>query len=693
MNRKVILTILDGRGLADAGQEHKSAIHLAKTPNFDKYRKQYPHSTLKTFWEHVGLPDGQMGNSEVGHMSIWSGRVIYQDLVKITKMMREWSFENIQVLQDIIKQAKETNEPVHIVGLLSDGWVHSHIWHILWLIDILDKNWIQSLVHAITDGRDVDPKSGIKYISELLEYIKGKNAKLVDVIGRYYAMDRDNRRERVKLATDLYTRWIGRVTNDIIAEMQKNYDKWVTDEFIKPIIYTPDFVQNDWNFDIIETERLTIKPVTIDDVDDIYNGASEEISEYFNMNLKTTRENTEKFVKDSIEKMKGKTDMIYIVKNKEDNKFVWTFWLHALETKRVTIWLRITKEQHGLWYWYEFCNAIKNRVFENLNEETYIRYEVYAENTWSVKLIEKLWWVLKSTQKENNWKNNDLTLRTYYIYNPNKSENTSDINIKNWSIAIMTNFRTDRGRELVDALTQYNHPENDIYKIDGLTVVTMTNYDDKFVGTKVLLPRDNITETLGELISKANKQQIRIAETEKYPHVTFFFSGGQESEFPGEKRILVNSPKVATYDMQPEMSAPEITAKILPELKANWPDFVALNFANTDMVGHTGDLSAAIHAAETVDACLWQIVDTALAHDYDIIVIADHGNADTMFNDDKSPNTAHTVNLVPCIYISKDLSATPFGILKDGKLADIAPTILHLMWIDKPESMDWVSLL
>lgn len=511
MNRKVILTILDGRGLADAGQEHKSAIHLAKTPNFDKYRKQYPHSTLKTFWEYVGLPDGQMGNSEVGHMSIWSGRVIYQDLVKITKMMREWSFENIQVLQDIIKQAKETNEPVHIVGLLSDGWVHSHIWHILWLIDILDKNWIQSLVHAITDGRDVDPKSGIKYISELLEYIKGKNAKLVDVIGRYYAMDRDNRRERVKLATDLYTKGIWEEINDIISYISNQYENWVTDEFLKPIII--------------------------------------------------------------------------------------------------------------------------------------------------------------------------------------KSENTSDINIWSNSIAIMTNFRTDRGRELVDALTQYDHPENDIYKINGLTVVTMTNYDDKFVGTKVLLPRDNITETLGELISKANKQQIRIAETEKYPHVTFFFSGGQEAEFPGEKRILVNSPKVATYDMQPEMSAPEITAKILPELTANWPDFVALNFANTDMVGHTGDLSAAIHAAETVDTCLWQIVDTALAHDYDIIVIADHGNADTMFNDDKSPNTAHTVNLVPCIYLSKDLSTTPFGTLKDGKLADIAPTILHLMWIDKPESMDGISLL
>ncbi len=679
MSRKVILMILDGWWIAEEGQEHKSAIHLAKTTNFDKYWKIYPHSTLKTFGEHVGLPDGQMWNSEVGHMSIWSGRIIYQDLVKIGKMMHEWSFENIPTMQEIIAQAKAENKPVHIVWLLSDGWVHSHIDHIKWMIDILDRNNIKSLVHAITDGRDVDPKSGIKYISDLLDFMKGKNAQLVDVIGRYYAMDRDNRRERVKLATDLYTRWVGKCTNDILAEMQKNYDAWITDEFIKPIIYTPNFVQKDLDI---------LKHITFNDEDNILTIKFDnffEVDECIWLKL-----------------------WIYTI---NDNDKKWEIHINNIQSPNPVInkkilksWNKETKTdplQNKFWYdnssenikkLHKLLKKVYNYLFSYTNIHT-LRLEDYDRDLFSE-------WNYKGSIIKNEFPGQKWF---YYIYNPNQSDNTDNIHksseifsnnlLKSNSIVIMTNFRTDRGRELVDALCQHDHIDNDIYKLNSLTMVTMTNYDDKFTNIKVLLPRDNITETLGELISKANKKQIRIAETEKYPHVTFFFSWGQEAEFIGEKRILVNSPKVATYDMQPEMSAPEITAKILPELEANWPDFVVLNFANTDMVGHTGNMSAAIKASETVDNCLWEIVNTALANDYDIIVIADHGNADIMTNDNQSPNTAHTVNLVPCIYISKDLSTAPFGTLKNGKLADIAPTILQLMEIEKPASMDGVSLL
>lgn len=704
MNRKAILVILDGRGLANPWQEHKSAIHLAQTPNFDKYWSSYPYSTLKTFGEHVGLPDGQMWNSEVGHMSIGSGRVIYQDLVKISKMLREWSFEDIQVFQDLISQAKSENKWIHLIGLLSDGWVHSHIDHLFWLIELLDKNWVTAYIHAITDWRDVDPKSWIIYIQKLLDFIKGKNAKLIDVIGRYYAMDRDNRRERVKLATDLYTRWVGKTTNDIIAEMQKNYDKWITDEFIKPIIYTPDFTQKDWIFNTIETERLTIKPVSEEDIQDIFDWASEEISEYLARNIKESFEDSANFVKKCIEQKTNKTDLVLVVREKTTNQFVWLGSIHNINKLNPFYGLRVSQNQQSKWFATEYTKAILDRAFINLDSKTYITYEAYEPNTASKNIANKIWAKLITTQEAKSRKHEKLLTNIYYIYNPNQlaahepawpvgraagSENTPDINIKNWSIAIVTNFRTDRGRELVDALCQNDHLDFDIKKIDNLTIATMTNYDDKFQNVKVLLPRDNLTETLGEVIAKAWKNQIRIAETEKYPHVTFFFSGGQEQEFPNEKRILVPSPKVATYDLQPEMSAREITNSILPEISSEWPDFICLNFANTDMVWHTGDIQAAMKSAETVDDCLWQIVDTALAHSYDLIIIADHGNADIMYNDDKSPNTAHTTNLVPCIYISNNPITNQ---IKDWKLADIAPSFLELLNIPKPSSMDWESL-
>jgi 2,3-bisphosphoglycerate-independent phosphoglycerate mutase len=506
MDKKVILIILDGWGIAT--NPSVSAIDKAKTPFVDSLYKKYPHSKLQASGLAVGLPAGQMGNSEVGHMNIGAGRVVYQDLVRINKAVEEKTLGKEPALQDALKYAKNNNKKVHLIGLLSDGGVHSHIEHLKGLLSIAKENGTtQVFVHAFTDGRDTDPKGGIDYIKDLEAHMKKTTGTLVSVVGRYYAMDRDNRWERVKLAYDLMVKGAGQKTKDIDKAILESYGAGVTDEFIKPLV----------------------------------------------------------------------------------------------------------------------------RVDENGNP---------------LAVIEK------------------------------------------GDVVICYNFRTDRGREITQALTQKDFPEQDMHKLD-LYYLTMTNYDDTFHNVKVIFDKDNLTNTLGEVLEKAGKKQIRIAETEKYPHVTFFFSGGREEPFKEEKRLLCPSPKVATYDLKPEMSANDIKDKIIPELKAHWPDFVVLNFANPDMVGHTGVFEAAVKAVETVDKCAEAVVTEALNNGYTSIIIADHGNADMMINEDGTPNTAHTTNLVPCILVDKDYQKP----IKDGKLGDLSPTILELMGIPKPKEMTGTSLL
>lgn len=501
--QKVWLIILDGRGLAE--DTSRSAIAQAHTPNFDRLWNTYPHTTLTTFGEQVGLPEWQMGNSEVWHMNIGAWRVVYQDLVKIGKSMREWDFEYNEILQAAIAQAKSESKPIHLVWLVSDGGVHSHIDHLEYLIDVCHKHGVSTVVHAITDGRDVGPQTGISFITRLQEFCQTRDSHIQSIIGRYYAMDRDNRRERVAKAYDLMVKGVWTPFADPVAALQASYDAGIYDEFVEPILMSHN-----------------------------------------------------------------------------DNQY-----------------------------------------------------------------------------------------------------------IVDGSIVIVTNFRTDRGRELVAALNQSDHDEQGMKALD-LTMITMTNYDDSFHDVQVLAPRQNLTMTLGEVLSLAGKTQLRIAETEKYPHVTFFFSWGQETEFAGEHRIVIPSPKVATYDLQPEMSAPAVTQSAIDHITTHQPDFIALNWANTDMVWHTGMISAAMVAAEAVDAGLWQLVDATLPLWYIWIIIADHGNADIMSNEDGSPHTAHTLNPVPCIIASQECMNID---LPEGKLADIAPTILTLMWVDKPSEMDGVSLI
>ncbi|WP_054852709.1 2,3-bisphosphoglycerate-independent phosphoglycerate mutase [Olleya sp. ITB9] len=505
MNKKVILMILDGWGKSP--DPKVSAIDNANTPFIDSLYTNYPNAQLRTDGLHVGLPEGQMGNSEVGHMNLGAGRIVYQDLAKINLAIDNNTLAQEQVLQDAFNYAKAENKNIHFLGLLSDGGVHSHINHLKGLITATEASGIKNAyVHAFTDGRDVDPKSGKGFVEDLEDFTKNKHTKLASLTGRYYAMDRDNRWERIKLAYDALVNGTGELSDNLSQSIQKQYDGDVTDEFIKPIIKT----------------NLEGQPLT--------------------------------------------------------------------------------------------------------------------------------------TIKEDD-------------------------------VVIFFNFRTDRGRELTDALYQNDHHEQNMHKLN-LYYVTMTNYGDAFTGIKVIFDKDNITETLGEVLEKNNKTQIRIAETEKYPHVTFFFSGGQEAPFKGESRILKNSPKVATYDLKPEMSAFELTDALVPELENETADFVCLNFANGDMVGHTGSMSAAIQACEVVDKCVNQVVTTALAHDYTTLLIADHGNCETMINPDGSPNTAHTTNPVPLILIDKDLKT-----IKDGVLGDMAPTILKLMGVDQPEAMTCNSLI
>jgi 2,3-bisphosphoglycerate-independent phosphoglycerate mutase len=500
MNKKVLLMILDGWGIAK--KKEVSAIDKANTPFVKSLYSKYPNSRLEASGLAVGLPAGQMGNSEVGHMNIGAGRIVYQDLVRVNKAIEEKEIDANPVLNDAFAYALKNRKSVHYIGLLSDGGVHSHIDHLKGLISIAHEKGVRDLfIHAFTDGRDTDPKGGLAYIRELVDHMKKTGGQLASIIGRYYAMDRDKRWERVKLAYDLLVNGVGQATTDPFTAIRQSYDNNVTDEFIKPIVLTT-------------ADRKPIATIAEGDV------------------------------------------------------------------------------------------------------------------------------------------------------------------------VICFNFRTDRGRQITQALTQQDFPEAGM-KMLPLYYVTLTNYDDSFRDVKVIFDKDNLEKTLGEVVSEAGKKQIRIAETEKYPHVTFFFSGGRETVFPGESRILCPSPKVATYDLAPEMSARDIRDKIIPELNKKEVDFICLNFANPDMVGHTGVFEAAVKACETVDQCAEKVTEAALANGYATIIIADHGNADMMINDDGTPNTAHTTNLVPCILVDNDFKPK----MKDGKLGDLAPTILTLMGVPVPHEM------
>lgn len=506
-DQRIMLIILDGWGL---GQKPEAdAIQQADTPYFDKLMAQRPNGVLTTYGESVGLPPGQMGNSEVGHLNIGAGRIVYQELARINQAIRDRDLHQKQALVDALAYAREEGKAVHIMGLVSDGGVHSHIDHLLALCDIADEQGNEHVyVHAFTDGRDCDPKSGKGFLEDLLEHIADQPATLASVIGRYYAMDRDKRWERTKKAYDLMVHGTGENTTDALSAVQRRYDQGETDEFLKPM-------------------------------------------------------------------------------------------------------------------------------------------------------------VLVDEQGEPR------------------------ATIKEGDVLICFNFRTDRPRQISVVLTQRDMPEYDMHKL-SLRYLTMTRYDETFEDVEVLFRKKDLSNTLGEVLAKAGKTQLRIAETEKYAHVTFFFNGGREREFDGERRIVINSPKVDTYDMQPEMSAPEVTDAVIADIRDNRPDFICLNYANADMVGHTGVMAAAKKAAKTVDTCLKKIMDVALDHGYESIVIADHGNSDYLINEDGSPNTAHTKNPVPIIFVSKD---RPNLQVVDGKLGDIAPTILHLMDMDTPDEMDGTILI
>lgn len=498
---KAILIILDGWGKSP--NPTVSAIAQAKTPFVDSLYKTYPNSNLITFGEEVGLPDGQMGNSEVGHLNIGAGRIVYQALARINKAIRERTLHSNKTLLDALGYAKSQNKNVHLFGLVSDGGVHSHINHLKALCDIVDEQGIQqTYIHAFMDGRDTAPKGGLGYLTDVENHITDKNIEIASIIGRYYAMDRDKRWERIKLAYDLLVDGKGTATQNVLEAIQTSYDNDITDEFIKPI-----------------------------------------------------------------------------VKVNADGKAVG--------------------------------------------------------------------------------------------------------NLEAGDVVIFYNFRTDRPREITEVLTQTDMPEYGM-KTLPLHFVTMTNYNDAFENMHVLFEKEDVTETIGEILAKAGKTQLRIAETEKYPHVTFFFNGGQETAFENEKRIIVPSPKVATYDLQPEMSAAGITDAVIKEVENNQPDFICVNYANADMVGHTGDFQAAVKAAETVDSELVKMFEVLEKYNYAAVVIADHGNSDTMVNPDGSPHTAHTKNLVPCFLVGKNANGIQ---LKDGKLADVAPTILKIMGVEAPAAM------
>ncbi len=496
MNKKVLLMILDGWG--NGKHDRSNVIYTAGAPNMDRLEKEYPTSELLTSGENVGLPDGQMGNSEVGHLNIGAGRVVYQDLVKINRACRDNSILQNPEIIAAYKNAKDSGKQIHFMGLVSNGGVHSSEEHLYKLCDIAKEYGLtgKTFVHCFMDGRDTDPKSGKGFIEQLQNHMKGSCGEIASIIGRYYAMDRDKRWERVKEGYELLVNGVGTPATDAVQAMQKSYDEGVTDEFIKPIV----------------------------------------------------------------------------------------------------------------------CANGKGRI--------------QAGDT-----------------------------------------------------VIFFNYRNDRAKELTIVLTQQDMPDFGM-KTLPLYYCTMTPYDDKFKGLHILFDKDNVQNTLGEVVANAGKAQLRIAETEKYAHVTFFFSGGREENFPKEDRILINSPKVATYDLQPEMSAPQVKEALIAELNKKKYDFIALNFANGDMVGHTGIYEAIEKAVKTIDQCVGEVVKTAQDNGYTVLITADHGNADNAVNADGSPNTAHSLNPVPFVVVDKDVKN-----VKNGVLADIAPTVLTLMGIDIPKDM------
>jgi 2,3-bisphosphoglycerate-independent phosphoglycerate mutase len=503
MTRKALLVILDGWG--KGREDNSNAIYKAQPAFFNQLLQNYPNAQLRTDGENVGLPDGQMGNSEVGHLNIGAGRVVYQNLVLINKAFRERTIHSNPAILDAINYAKNNNKKVHLIGLVSDGGVHSHIEHLIGLCRLCEENQLQNVfIHAFTDGRDTDPKGGENYLKHLMEATSSTQAKIASVVGRYYAMDRDKRWERVKLAYDALVNGIGEHTQDVLQSIEYSYSEGVTDEFIKPII----------------------------------------------------------------------------------------------------------------------CVDEKNQPLATIAED---------------------------------------------------------------DVVICFNFRTDRGRQITTALTQQDFHEFNMHKLK-LHYVTMTNYDNTYENVNVVFKEDNLQMTLGEVLEKNKLTQMRIAETEKYPHVTFFFSGGREVPFQGEERSMCPSPKVATYDLQPEMSAEDVCNATLEALKKGF-DFIVVNFANPDMVGHTGDFNAVMKAIKKVDDCLKRVVHTAEEQDYSAIIIADHGNADFMINDDGTPNTAHTTNPVWCICTDKSKK------VHNGILADVAPSILDLMGVAQPVEMTGKSML
>lgn len=501
MKKKVMLIVMDGWGIGKNAAT--DAIKSAQTPFVDALYNQYPHTELITYGTAVGLPQGQMGNSEVGHLNLGAGRVVYQELERINVAIKNEDFQQNKKLLEAINYAKKNDKPLHLLGLVSDGGVHSHTDHIKAICDTCVAHDFNNLfIHVFTDGRDCDPKSGLGFVKNLQNYLTNTTGTIASVTGRFYAMDRDKRWERLKQAYDNLVKGHGNKATDALEAIQKSYDEGVTDEFIKPII---------------------------------------------------------------------------------------------------------------------LCNP---------NGKP------------------------KALLKEND-------------------------------AVLCFNFRTDRCREITEVLTQKNFPEFEMQKMH-LHYTTMTEYDKSFDNIQVLFEKSDLTNTLGEVLEQHGKTQIRIAETEKYPHVTFFFSGGREKEFKGEKRILKPSPKdVATYDLKPAMSAYELTEALLPEIEKGDVDFICLNFANTDMVGHTGVWEAAMKAAETVDECVSKLVPAALEQDYAVFLTADHGNSDCLRNEDGSPNTAHTMNPVPLFFISKDKNIK----LKQGKLGDVAPSILNYMGLALPDEM------
>jgi 2,3-bisphosphoglycerate-independent phosphoglycerate mutase len=498
--KKAILIIMDGWGLGKVASS--DAIQHAHVPFVSSLYKKYPHTTVITCGEAVGLPDGQMGNSEVGHLNLGAGRIVYQELQRINVAVRDGQFQQNPILLDSIRYAKENNKPLHLLGLVSDGGVHSHTNHLKSIVSVCKQEGLENVfIHAFTDGRDTDPKSGLAYLTGLQAHLDQTTGKIATVSGRYYAMDRDKRWERVKLAYDALVRGIGESATNALSAIQASYDANITDEFLKPTI-----IRNE----------------------------------------------------------KG------------------------------------------------------------------------------------------------------LPLAT----------------IQSGDAVICFNFRTDRCREITETLCQKNFPDHGMHALQ-LHYTTMTEYDKTFNNVRVIFETDNLNNTLGEVLAAHGRKQIRIAETEKYPHVTFFFSGGRELPFEGESRILKPSPKVATYDLQPEMSAYDLTDALVPEINAETADFICLNYANADMVGHTGIFPAAIRAVETVDKCVERVVTAALNHGYTVFLTADHGNADYMVNEDGTPNTAHTLNPVPLFIIDNEWR----GEVSPGKLGDIAPTILTFMGIPIPAEM------